>query len=208
LINQDWSGGMLETDYIGHERVSSGKKSKGSIVELPFITNTPDLKELLRKAKLFAKSEASVLITGESGVGKEVMAKFIHSNSQRRNEPFVAINSCAFPQELFESELFGHEKGAFTGAGALKEGCFELADQGTLFMDEIGEMPLQMQAKVLRAVELKSFRRLGGKREISVDVRIVSSIECSGTLYPALAPQGFRYTGFTGSFPETLQKKI
>lgn len=140
-----------------------------------FITNSPEMKEMLDKVKKFASSEAPVLITGESGVGKEVIARLIHKYSPRDNKPFVPINSGAIPGELFESELFGHEKGAFTGATSVKEGCFEQANHGTLFLDEIGDMPNALQVKVLRAVELNSFRRVGGKHEITVDVRIVSA---------------------------------
>jgi len=122
-----------------------------------------------------APTRAAVLITGESGTGKEMVARTIHRLSQRAARPFVAINCAAVPNDLIESELFGHEKGAFTGAVGRRAGCFEQADGGTLFLDEIGEMPLAMQARLLRALEESKVRRLGGVAEISVDVRILAA---------------------------------
>jgi DNA-binding NtrC family response regulator len=122
-----------------------------------------------------APSSASVLITGESGTGKELVARTIHRMSPRRDQPFVAINCSAIPETLMESELFGHEKGAFTGAASRRQGCFELADKGTLLLDEIGEMPSLLQAKLLRVIEERAVRRLGGKREIEVDVRLLAA---------------------------------
>jgi DNA-binding NtrC family response regulator len=123
-----------------------------------------------------AKSEAStVLIQGESGTGKELVAKWIHYESSRADKPFVAINCAAVPATLLESELFGHEKGAFTDAKTTKKGLFELADGGTVFLDEIGDMELGMQAKLLRFLEDRTFRRIGGSKVVSVDVRIVSA---------------------------------
>src|ERR1043165_8686702 len=117
-----------------------------------------------------APSSASVLITGESGTGKELVARPIHKMSPRREKPFVAINCSAIPESLMESELFGHEKGACTGAASRRQGCFELADTGTLLLDEIGEMPALLQAKLLRVIEERAVRRLGGRKEIEVDV--------------------------------------
>jgi DNA-binding NtrC family response regulator len=122
-----------------------------------------------------APSSASVIITGESGTGKELVASAIHKVSQRASGPFVAINCAALPETLIESELFGHEKGAFTGALERRAGCFEHANQGTLFLDEIAEMPIAMQAKLLRVLEQSAVRRLGGQREIPVDVRVVAA---------------------------------
>ncbi|OQX96598.1 hypothetical protein B6I21_00540 [candidate division KSB1 bacterium 4572_119] len=122
-----------------------------------------------------ADTTANVMITGESGTGKELVAKAIHRKSSRKNEPFIAVNCSAFPENILENELFGHEKGAFTGALTEKPGCFEMAHKGTLFLDEIGEMAFETQAKILRALEEKRFRRLGGKKEIEVDVRIVAA---------------------------------
>ncbi len=122
-----------------------------------------------------ADSTANVIITGESGTGKELVARAIHKKSSRANGPFVAMNCSAFPVEILENELFGHEQGAFTGALKEKPGCFELAHKGTLFLDEVCEMPLETQAKLLRALEERRFRRLGGKDEIEVDVRVISA---------------------------------
>lgn len=140
-----------------------------------FITKNPVMLDLLHKIELVARTKATVLITGENGTGKEVLARLVHYHSNRKNKPMVNINCGAIPSELVESELFGHEKGAFTGAHARKEGCFELADGGTLFLDEVGEMNLSMQVKLLRVVEMNSFRRVGGKEEINVDVRLISA---------------------------------
>ncbi|NVM20857.1 MAG: sigma-54-dependent Fis family transcriptional regulator [Desulfobacterales bacterium] len=122
-----------------------------------------------------AHTKATVLITGESGTGKELIASAIHFNSPRRNKPFVAVSCAALTETLLESELFGHEKGAFTGAIAMKKGRFELADEGTLFLDEIGEVPGSMQIKLLRVLEQMSFERVGGTRNIAVDVRLITA---------------------------------
>ncbi len=122
-----------------------------------------------------APTHASVLITGESGTGKELVAKAIHVNSPRRTQPFIAVNCAALSQNLLESELFGHEKGAFTGAVAMRKGRFELADRGTIFLDEIGEIPLAVQAKLLRVLQEKTFERVGGSKTIEVDVRVISA---------------------------------
>ena len=122
-----------------------------------------------------ASSSASVLITGESGTGKELAARTIHNLSPRRNAPFLAINCSAIPDTLMESELFGHEKGAFTGAVSRRHGCFELANTGTLLLDEIGEMPSLLQAKLLRVIEERVVHRLGSRKEIPVDVRILAA---------------------------------
>ncbi|MGQ9617780.1 MAG: sigma-54-dependent transcriptional regulator [Candidatus Aminicenantia bacterium] len=134
------------------------------------------LKDALDLALKGAKSEVSViLLLGESGTGKELFAKFIHNNSSRANEPFVAINCSAIPESLLESELFGHEKGAFTDAKTLKKGLFEIADGGVIFLDEIGDMPLPLQSKLLRVFEENTIRRIGGVHDIKVDVRIIAA---------------------------------
>jgi len=122
-----------------------------------------------------AHTKATVLVTGASGTGKELIAKAIHFNSPRRNKPFVAVSCAALTETLLESELFGHEKGAFTGAIAMKKGRFELADKGTLFLDEIGEVPPSVQVKLLRVLEEMSFERVGGTRKIAVDVRLIAA---------------------------------
>jgi transcriptional regulator with GAF, ATPase, and Fis domain len=131
------------------------------------------MRGLLRRVQMVAPTDSNVLILGESGTGKELVASSIHNNSRRKQNPFVKLNCVAIPAELLESELFGHEKGAFTGATARKPGKFELADGGTIFLDEIGDMPLGVQAKILRVIQEKEFDRIGGTRTIRVDVRII-----------------------------------
>ena len=122
-----------------------------------------------------AATDATVLLEGESGTGKELFARALHALSPRADGPFVAINCAAIPETLLETELFGHEKGAFTGAAQRKPGRFELAHRGTLFLDEIGELPLALQAKILRALEEKQFERVGGTQSLHVDVRVVAA---------------------------------
>jgi DNA-binding NtrC family response regulator len=149
---------------------------KNRETEKPLIIYQSELMaDLVYQIKLVAKTDATLLITGENGTGKEVMAQLYHYHSQRRNKPMVSINCGAIPSELVESELFGHEKGAFTGAIATKKGCFEMANHGVLFLDEIGEMSLAAQVKLLRAVEIGMFRRVGGKEDIQVDVNLISA---------------------------------
>ena len=133
------------------------------------------MQEVMRQVEMAAPSTASVLITGETGSGKEMVARSVHMLSPRAGRPFVAINCSAIPESLMESEIFGHEKGAFTGAAERRMGCFELADGGTLMLDEIGEMPAQTQAKLLRVLEDHKVRRLGSKVETPVDVRVVAA---------------------------------
>ncbi|HMF90825.1 MAG TPA: sigma-54 dependent transcriptional regulator [Candidatus Angelobacter sp.] len=133
------------------------------------------MQEVFRLVEMVAPSTASVLITGESGTGKEMVARTIHDLSPRKNKPFVAINCSAIPETLIESEIFGHEKGAFTGALERRAGCFELAEEGTLLLDEIGEMPIATQAKLLRVLEDRKLRRLGSKTETTVDVRVLAA---------------------------------
>ena len=130
------------------------------------------MQDVMRQVEIAAPSTASVLITGETGSGKEMVARSIHMLSPRADRPFVAINCSAIPESLMESEIFGHEKGAFTGAAERRIGCFELADGGTLLLDEIGEMPAPTQAKLLRVLEDHKVRRLGSKVETPVDVRV------------------------------------
>ncbi len=131
-----------------------------------------DVFQIIRKV---APSAATVLIEGANGTGKELVAQSIHYNSARREKPFIAANCAAFAETLLESELFGHEKGAFTGATALKKGRFELADQGTLFLDEIGELSASLQVKLLRVLQERRFERVGGEKPISVDIRIIAA---------------------------------
>src|ERR1051326_566650 len=146
---------------------------KGSLGEL--VGTSPKMQEIFALLQQAGPSKACVLITGESGTGKELIARTIHALSARRQGPFVAINCAALPETLIESELFGHEKGSFTGASERRAGCFEVAQHGTLLLDEIGEMPMQTQAKLLRILEDSKVRRLGGKTEFEVDVRLVAA---------------------------------
>ncbi len=140
-----------------------------------FIGTSPDARAVLAFVAKVGPSDATVLLTGESGSGKEMVARGIHRTSRRRRQAFVAVNCAAMTETLIESELFGHEKGAFTGATERKIGRFEAADKGTLFLDEVGELPLSCQTKFLRVLEEQSFERVGGTRPLQVDVRVVAA---------------------------------
>ncbi len=141
-----------------------------------YVFKSDSMKEVLSLLeKAIEMDETTVLLEGETGTGKELFAKIIHYHGKRQNKPFVAINCASIPENLMESELFGHEKGAFTGATSQKKGLFEVADGGTFFLDEVGEMPPSVQAKFLRVLQEKQFRRLGGLKNIKVDVRIISA---------------------------------
>jgi DNA-binding NtrC family response regulator len=146
---------------------------KGALGEL--VGTSPKMQEIFALLQQAGPSKACVLVTGESGTGKELVARTVHALSPRRQGPFIAINCAALPETLIESELFGHEKGSFTGASERRSGCFELAQHGTLLLDEIGEMPMPTQAKLLRILEDSKVRRLGGRAEFEVDVRIVAA---------------------------------
>ncbi|MEO8501598.1 MAG: sigma-54 dependent transcriptional regulator, partial [Vicinamibacteria bacterium] len=136
---------------------------------------SPAMQDVLKRTARFASSHVPVAILGETGTGKDIIARIIHANSPRAKQPFVAVNVAALPSELLESELFGHVKGAFTGAASAHRGLFEAAHGGTLFLDEIGEMPLPLQAKLLRALQDGEIRRVGETRSFTVDVRVVSA---------------------------------
>ena len=140
-----------------------------------FISHSPRMEEVLSLASRAADSKATVLITGESGTGKEVLAKSIHYVSSRKDKPFIAVNIPALPETLLESELFGHEKGAFTGAEKSKKGRFELAESGTIFLDEIGDIPINLQVKLLRVLQEHQIERLGSTEIINIDVRIIAA---------------------------------
>jgi DNA-binding NtrC family response regulator len=146
---------------------------KGTLGEM--VGASPRMQEIFALLQQAGPSRACVLITGESGTGKEMVARTVHALSNRRQGPFVAINCAALPETLIESELFGHEKGSFTGASERRAGCFEVAQHGTLLLDEIGEMPMPTQAKLLRILEDSKVRRLGGKMEFEVDVRLIAA---------------------------------
>lgn len=165
-------------DAIKREEVV--QKVKKSVIKTKKTTNdflgsSQALKKILAITDKASKTDASILLLGESGVGKEVFASYIHKNSPRAKKPFVAINMAAIPESLIESELFGFEKGAFTDASQAKAGQFELANGGTLFLDEIGEMPYGVQAKILRALQEKEVRRLGSSKAIKIDIRVLSA---------------------------------
>ncbi len=155
------------------ERLHRQLSQRGYLADL--IGTSQQMREIFSLIQQIAPSTASVLITGESGTGKELVASAIHKLSPRAARPFVAVNCAALPESLIESELFGHEKGAFTGAVGRRAGCFEQAHQGTLFLDEIGDMPLAMQPRLLRALQEATIRRLGATSEISVDVRVLAA---------------------------------
>jgi DNA-binding NtrC family response regulator len=156
-----------------HELLERELSYQGVLDEL--VGQSKQMQEVFSVLRQVAPSKASVLITGESGTGKELVARALHNLSPRKSNNFVAINCAALPESLIESELFGHEKGAFTGALQRRSGCFELADGGTLLLDEIGDMPIGTQAKLLRVLEGSSIRRLGGNSEIDVDVRVIAA---------------------------------
>ncbi len=148
-------------------------QSQGVVNEM--VGNSNHALRLQELINAVAPSGANVFVCGESGTGKELVARALHNRSARVGKPFIAINCAALPRDILENELFGHERGAFTGAITQKSGCIEQADGGTLFLDEIGEMSLETQAKLLRVIEAQSFRRLGGKAEITVDVRFIAA---------------------------------
>jgi len=157
------------------DRPGVQKAGEAPALEKPIIGQNGKLLQLMDRARSVASSKATVLILGESGTGKEVFARFIHQESGRRNGPFVALNCAALPEGLLESELFGHEKGAFTGAIVTKKGKFELADGGTLLLDEIGELPLHLQAKLLRVLQEEEVDRLGGRAPFKIDVHVLAT---------------------------------
>jgi two-component system, NtrC family, nitrogen regulation response regulator NtrX len=142
---------------------------------LHIVGKSPIIQEIRRQIEIVAPRNSWVLITGENGTGKEAVARNIHAHSMRAGKSFIAVNCAAIPEELIESELFGHEKGAFTNAMALKRGKFELASGGTLFLDEIGDMSLKTQAKILRILQEQTFERIGGQESISIDVRVIAA---------------------------------
>lgn len=161
---------FLLRENIRLRKEIQGKNNFGGMVGKN--TKMLEVYELIEKV---APTPASVLISGESGTGKELVAKAIHINSPRESQPFITVNCAALSDNLLESELFGHEKGAFTGAVGMRKGRFELANTGTIFLDEVGEIPLALQSKLLRVLQEKSFERVGGTKTLSVDVRIISA---------------------------------
>jgi two-component system NtrC family response regulator len=164
-----------ESQFLLHENelIKQTLKEKYSFDLI--ISNSLEMEEVINTAGRVAKSKASVLIRGESGTGKELIARAIHSTSDRADKPFVVVNCAALPETLFESELFWHEKGAFTGAATSRKGKFEEANNGTLFIDEVGDIPLAIQVKLLRALQFGEIQKLGSNNTIKLDVRIISA---------------------------------
>ncbi|NIA19496.1 MAG: response regulator, partial [Xanthomonadaceae bacterium] len=160
---------------VFHDVKEAEKSVEESPLPISIVANSPLMKDAISLARRVAPTPWSVLIKGETGTGKELMARLIHLLSSRSDEPFVEVNCAAIPENLFESELFGHEKGAFTGASGRRRGRFELAQQGSLFLDEIGELPLGLQPKLLRALQEKKITRVGGEKDLEVDVRVIAA---------------------------------
>ncbi|MDQ6957907.1 MAG: sigma-54 dependent transcriptional regulator [Mariprofundaceae bacterium] len=165
----------IYTRKAGHQAELTKQASKQQENTDTFVTHDLETRRLLNQVSLIAPSRASILVIGESGTGKERISRFIHQCSNRNNRPFIAINCAAIPEGMLESELFGHEKGSFTGATSSRPGKFEMAHQGTLLLDEITEMPLHLQAKLLRVLQEGEVDRLGGRAPIKIDVRIIAT---------------------------------
>ena len=166
---------LVERQKLIEENARLHQKLEGSYRFEDIITKSPRMQQIIELIKVVSKSHATVLVTGESGTGKELVARAIHSQSPRKGKPFVAVSCAALPESLLESELFGHEKGSFTGAHTQRKGKIELAHHGTLFLDEIGEMSANIQVHLLRVLEEREFTRVGGNEVIAVDVRLVSA---------------------------------
>jgi len=163
------------------ERVmrNSGNGPGSKTPQTEIVGHSPALMHVLDRARLAAQTDADILVEAESGTGKELLARYIHEASHRREKPFIAVNCAAVPEQLLESELFGHVRGAFTGATIAKSGKFELANDGTLLLDEIGEMPLELQPKLLRVLQEREVERLGDSRTIAVNIRIIATTNVS-----------------------------
>jgi len=157
---------------------------------IPLVGRSPAMQEIYRVLARLMQTDLTVMISGESGTGKELVARALHDYGKRRNGPFVAVNMAAIPRDLIESELFGHERGAFTGAVAQRIGRFELAHRGTIFLDEIGEMPLQLQTKILRVLQEREVQRIGSSQPVPVDVRVIAA--SNQNLLKAVAQRRFR----------------
>jgi two-component system response regulator AtoC len=181
---------LAEHQELVEENLSLRQKLEDHYRFENIITKSAKMQRVIEVIKVVAKSNATVLITGESGTGKELVARAIHSQSNRHSKPFIAVSCAALPESLLESELFGHEKGSFTGAYAQKKGKFEFAEGGTLFLDEIGEMSANIQVHLLRVLEEKEFTRVGGNEPIRVDVRVISAT--NKDLRRAIERQEFR----------------
>jgi len=168
------ASGLLQRRLEGENReLRTALRDQGRFMEL--VGKSPKILQVFQLVSQVAPSRSTILVVGESGTGKELVAKAIHQNSTRRDKPFVVVNSGSLPHELLESNLFGHVKGAFTGAVYAKKGLFELADKGTLFFDEIGNIPIETQSKLLRVMQEREFMRLGGVETLKVDVRVIAA---------------------------------
>ncbi len=165
----------LERKRLKQENIYLKQEIKKQAAVSHIIGKSRQMRDVLQRVEKVAESQGNVLILGESGTGKELIARSVHFNSPRRDRPFVTVNCGALPEPLLESELFGHMKGAFTGAVSNKEGLFEVAHSGSIFLDEIGDTPLSIQVKLLRVLQEKEFRRVGGTKDIKVDVRIIAA---------------------------------
>ncbi len=183
-------GRALEKQRLQTENILFKREFAEQLKLPPIIGKSPEIMEVMDQAEKVASSNAAVLLLGESGTGKELFARTIHYLSPRREGPFVAINCAAIPKDLLESEFFGHEKGAFTGAIEKRLGKFELADKGTIFLDEIGDLDLALQAKLLRVLQGDEFERVGGTKKIKVNVRVISA--SNKDLQKSIATQTFR----------------
>ena len=176
VAKKDWSVDRIEQFSNVFDQVTSVLSRMDARHFFPdIIGESVAIRGLLSLIRKVSPPDSTVLVLGESGTGKELVATSIHENSERKDKPFIKLNCAAIPAELLESELFGHEKGAFTGATKFKPGKFDMADGGTLFLDEIGDMPIDLQAKILRVLQEQEFYRVGGSRTIKVDVRIIAS---------------------------------
>lgn len=176
--------GLLEREYREIQRQIGADAFEG------MLGTSPEMQKVFTIIRKVAASDASVLILGDSGTGKEMAARAIHQRSPRKSGPFIAINCGAIPENLLESELFGHEKGAFTGAHAQRPGLIETADKGTLFLDEVGELPLGLQVKLLRFLQEQTFQRIGGRKDLSVNTRVIAATNAN--LKKALSDGKFR----------------
>jgi transcriptional regulator with GAF, ATPase, and Fis domain len=173
---REWADGLQHAkEKLAQEKSYLEKEIESELGFEAIIGQSPSLREVLKKARVVAPTDSTVLLLGETGTGKELVARSVHALSSRAERSFIKLNCAAVPSGLLESELFGHERGAFTGAVNQKVGRVELADQGTLFLDEIGELPLELQPKLLRLLQDREFERLGGVRTLHVDVRIVAA---------------------------------
>jgi DNA-binding NtrC family response regulator len=164
---------LLRFQELGVSRLRESRQQRSKLDD--FASESPAMRRLLELARRVADTDTSLLVLGETGVGKEWLARAIHSEGARSDLPFIAVNCAAVPETLLESELFGHERGAYTGAVRARRGCFELAHRGTLFLDEIGDIPVHLQAKLLRALQEREIRRLGAESSIHVDARVIAA---------------------------------